>query len=127
MDPYEELQRKAREMAEKLKKQGKEPFVFRPHTSGVYEGDPVEGWRVVCYSMFERRDGGRNWTAFESIVLGTDGVLYNYTDLQVGPTDEEGTEPRSSIQAATTSEMVNIGGGKPFSKLMEAIERMPWA
>jgi hypothetical protein len=126
MDPYEELQQKAREMAQKLTEQGKEPWVFRSKTSGVYEGDPVEGWVVLCYSMSERRNEGYDWCALESIVLTTAGELYNYTDLQVGRNDEEETKPRTTIRPATTNQMVNIGSGKPFSKLMEAIERMPW-
>lgn len=126
MDPYEELKQKASAMAKKLTEQGKQPRLYQSHNAGSSAIDSIEAWPVLTYRHVENRRNGNDWATFESIILGKDGVLYEYYDLQVGHNEEEDHEPRSAIRVPWTSTLVNIGEGKPFSKLMEAIERMPW-
>lgn len=121
MDPYEDLQNTACEVAKALA--GK----TAPTTYTADNGQTIQGWSVESSSysndqVFSRQSFVERWGTHR-LILATDGQLYEYLHDQ--EERETGKTERKSIYPKDQRELVG-SKGKPFSEIKAKLERLPW-
>jgi hypothetical protein len=132
VDPYQELQAKAREIAQMLSNGQKPPTTYTGD-----DGTVIQGWCIESSSQpdaGDRRfsnaigDWEEVWGTRE-LILTTDGKLYEYDDHSheygAGRSGGERIDRSKRLKERTPSLLVG-SRGKPFSEIKGKLERLPW-
>lgn len=121
VDPYQELLTKAREIAEQLAS-SKTPTAYASD-----DGTTVQGWAFDNSSYSNEKHYGRGsfretW-GIGCRILTTEGKFFDYRHDYVET--EEGRTETERLSECAANYLVG-SSGKPFSKIMGQIERLPW-